>query len=558
MDSKGAVDKRGLAGIHPLSVAFAVLVVFASIYLPPYRVDLDHWHPMVAAATAIRNGMWPYLSGYDSGYGFLCPAFLALWLSCFGLSTLSLSALIMLSNLVAGIASFALIRRLTASPLLALLGALYPLLGVSPYTLAIGRDFAVSSSFRAPVQIALCALLLHLSLRRRRGRFVPGFLFGLMVLWDPLFGAFAAAGFLFAHGYLFMHGTGTERAMHARTLVAMCGGIALPLVLIALLPGVVWTNPLETYGEMSTAGRLALLGYANLPQHFDPIVLVAFLVVVAYLALVLRRWSLQRRLTRTDLFLGATLIAAIARVFYALGRSDATHYLPMYWALMPCAALLIRLFLRAHVPRSGARSGAQRARSERARTAAWLVAVIACAYFWGSFPLDRILSADAFAVRFESARRAWHRECAARDSCRKGEQPSLSDQLRHAGKPLEKTDLLGSDPLLFAACRDGLAVLSYADAWIYATADCYSPVRIPAVSFAMTSAQFERTVRLLAGEQYVLLDPVRSRYAEWRGEPLSEIRARLMRQGFTETSGCGRFSVISKVDPAPVLRRLCG
>ena len=38
----------------------------------------------------------------------------------------------------------------------------------------------------------------------------------------------------------------------------------------------------------------------------------------------------------------------------------------------------------------------------------------------------------------------------------------------------------------------------------------------------------------------------------------SEIKARLIGHGFTETGGCGRFSVMSKADPAPVLRRLCG
>src|SRR6185503_11465457 len=102
----------------------------------------------------------------------------------------------------------------------------------------------------------------------------------------------------------------------------------------------------------------------------------------------------------------------------------------------------------------------------------------------------------------------WQRKCAAGDSCKQDGEPSLDNQLRRASKPLEKTDLLGSDPLLLAACREGLTVLSYVDAWIYATADCYSPVRIPAVSFAVTGAQFERTVRLLAGEQQVLLDPV--------------------------------------------------
>ena len=557
MEYRSAIHAVGLARIHPLSAAFAVLVVFASVYLPPYRIDLDHWYPLVASATAIGNGMWPYFSGYDSGYGLLCPAFLALWLFCFGVSALSLSAVIMLSNLVAGAASFVLIRRLTASPLLALLGALYPLQGIGSHALAISRDFAVSSSFRAPVQIALCALLLHLSLRRKRGRWVPGFLFGLMVLWDPLFGAFAAAGFVFAHGYLFLHATGAARTAHAQTLLALCSGIVLPLAVIAAL-GDTAANPLEAYRELSAASRLALLGYANLPQHFDPIVLVSFLVAVLYLALVLRRWTLHRRLTRTDLFIGATLIAALPRVLYALGRSDPVHYLPLYWALIPSAALLIGLFVRVHARRPGAGPGAHPNPFERASAIAWMVALIVCAYFWGAFPLDRILSASNFADRYQSAQLAWNRKCAAGDSCKHGDEPSLGNQLRRASTPLEQTELLGVDPLLLAACRDGVTVLSYADAWIYATAGCYSPLRIPSINFLTTSAQFERTVQLMAGERHVLLDPVRSRYADWRGEPLSEIKTRLIRHGFSETGGCGRFSVMSKADPAPVLRRLCG
>jgi len=560
VEYRSALHAAGLAQIHPLSAAFAVLVVFASVYLPPYRIDLDHWYPLVAAATGIGNGMWPYFSGYDSGYGLLCPAFLALWLFCFGVSALSLSTVIMLSNLVAGVASFVLIRRLTASPLLALLGALYPLQGIGSHALGISRDFAVSSSFRAPVQIALCALLLHLSLGHKRGRWVPGFLFGLMVLWDPLFGAFAAAGFLFAHGYLLVRATGAARTAHAQTLLAMCGGIVLPLAVIAVLGGTA-ANPLETYRDISAASRVAMLGYANLPQHFDPIVIVAFLVAMLYLALVLRRWTLHRRLTRTDLFLGASLIAAVPRVLYALGRSDPVHYLPLYWALMPCAALLVCLCVRTHARRSRAGPGARpmpAAGFGRASTTAWLIGLIACAYFWGSFPLDRILSTGNFADRYESAQRTWQKKCAAGDSCKQGDEPSLGNQLRRASTPLRQTALLGVDPLLLAACRDGIAVLSYADAWIYATAGCYSPLRIPSINFLTTSAQFERAVRLMAGERHVLLDPVRSRYAGWRGEPLSEIKARLIGHGFTETGGCGRFSVMSKADPAPVLRRLCG
>ena len=109
--------------LHPATALFAILLFFASLYLPPYEIDIDHWFPFVGTATAIRNGIWPYIGGYDPGYGFLRPAFLAAWVAAFGLSALSLSAMLMLTNLLAGAAAFALIHRLTASRVVALVGA---------------------------------------------------------------------------------------------------------------------------------------------------------------------------------------------------------------------------------------------------------------------------------------------------------------------------------------------------------------------------------------------------------------------------------------------------
>ena len=117
--------------MHPVSLLFAVLLILGTFHLPPYIVNAEHWHPFVATAAAIRNGDWPLIGGFDSGYGLLCPAFLAVWLGAFGISKLSLSALVMLSSVVAGTASFVLIRGLTSSRPLALVGALYPLQGLS-------------------------------------------------------------------------------------------------------------------------------------------------------------------------------------------------------------------------------------------------------------------------------------------------------------------------------------------------------------------------------------------------------------------------------------------
>lgn len=546
--------------LHPMSAVFAILLVFASLYLPPYSINVDHWFPFVAAATGIGHGVWPYLSGFQSSYGLLCPAFLAVWLSCFGLSVLSLSALIMLSNLVAGMANFALIRRLTASRTLALLGALYPLQGIDTVALIGSRMFAVSSSFRAPVQITLGALLLYLSLQDRRGRLWPGFLFGLTVLWNPPFGAFAAAGFLFAHGSLIVHAAKEERAARLRPVWAMFAGIGLPPVMICAWGSTVLSSPAEIYGALSATGGLFLLGYGNNAQQFDPIVIVAFIVGVLYLGLTLRRWSRSSRVSSRYLFLGASLIAAVPYFMYALGRSDPLHYLPLYWALTPCVALLASSFIRLlsirPYPTTFMRGTVEK--SSNILTGACLVIFIACAYFWGAFPLDRVLTTNNFATSYTLARQKWHLECASGNTCRKENGPSLKHHLKRANQPLHEAEILNLDLSLIAACRDGLAILSYADAWIYAVGACYSPIRVPSVTFLTTRREFEQAVRQLAAQEHVLSDPARNVYGDWSGGTLLEIKARLFEQGFTETAGCGRFSVLSRADPAPVLRKLCG
>ena len=543
---------------HPVTAVFAVLLLFASLYLPPYNIDIDHWFPFVSAATSIRHGLWPYLGGYDSGYGLLRPAFLAVWLAGFGLSALSLSALVMLCNLIAGAAAFVLIRRLTASRVIALVGALYPLQGITESAMEGARFYAVHSSYRAPVLITLCALLLYLSLRDRPRRMVPGFLFGLTVLWDPPFGAFAAAGFLLAHGCLALRASRGARMTHLGTIGAMVSGIVLPLA-FAWAGGAVLVSPTEIYRKLSGTGAMFLFGYANKSQKFDPIVIVAFVIGILYLALILTRWLRSRRLTRRHLFVTASLIAAIPYVLYALGHSDPVYYLPAYWALIPSAAFLFYLFLRAQMAKGGTRTVVPRPIRAPAAAVrgAVLAALFAVAYVWGWFPLDRILAIKNISARYELAKAAWRRECLAAAGCDLRNQPSLPDYMRQASRPLYEAGHLGFDPALLAACRHGLVILSYADAWIYATAGCYSPIRIASAASMSTQPAYERMLEVLQRQQQIIVDPHKNGYAEWTGDILADLKASLIKQGFSETAGCGRFSVLSRSDPAQVLRLLC-
>jgi hypothetical protein len=516
--------------MHPITALFAVLLILGTFHLPPYIVNAEHWFPFVAAASAIRHGDWPLIAGFDSGYGLLCPAFLAVWLAGFGVSKLSLSALVMLSNVIAGTASFVLIRGLTASPLLALVGALYPLQGIDEMTALNARTFAVSSTFRAPVQIAIGALLLYLCLRDRRGRIWPAFLFGVTALWNPAFGAFAAAGFLAAQGYRMLHSTGEERAGVVRSIFAMLAGIAIPLALIIAFGR--HASPSDWYSNAVATIELNLLGYANQAQQFDPIVIAAFIAVAIYLALLLRRFSRRRVLTWRYLFVGASFIAAVPYGAYALSRSDPTHYLPGYWCLIPSLALFASGFFRLFSMRSTLAASLRRIRWSRAGAAAVLALAIAGAtLWWGSFPLDRIFAPRQLAASYQ--------------------------RFAGAADQTVRTVPVDVDPRLVTACRAGVAVLSYSDAWIYALGDCYSPLRLPSVTFLGTRSQLERASRLLASRDTIVFDETRNAFADWRGGMLDDIRQQLIRQGFFEASGCGRFSLLSRAAPTAVLRTLC-
>jgi hypothetical protein len=516
--------------MHPITVLFAALLILGTFHLPPYIVNAEHWFPFVAAASAIRHGDWPLIGGFDSGYGLLCPAFLAVWLAGFGVSKLSLSALVMFSNVIAGTASFVLIRGLTSSPLLALVGALYPLQGIDEMTALNARTFAVSSTFRAPVQIAIGALLLYLCLRDRRGRIWPAFLFGVTALWNPAFGAFAAVGFLAAQGYRMLHATGNERALLGRIVLAMLAGIAIPLALIAALGRS--AAPGEWYSNMVGTIELTLLGYANQAQQFDPIVTAAFFAAALYLALLLRRLSRGRALTSKYLFIGASFIAAIPYGAYALSRSDPTHYLPAYWCLIPSLALFASGFCRLFSMRSTLAAPLRAIRWSRAGAAATIVLALAVgALWWGAFPFERILAPTQLTASYQRFERP-------------GAHPA-------GAAPVDV------DPRLIAACRAGFSVLSYSDAWIYALGDCYSPLRLPSVTFLATRSQVERASRELAARDTIVFDQTRNAYADWRGGMLDGIKQQLVRQGFAEASGCGRFSVLSRASATPVLRKLC-
>jgi len=273
-------------------------------------------------------------------------------------------------------------------------------------------------------------------------------------------------------------------------------------------------------------------------------------LAVLYAALLYRRQARGLRLTRRHLFAGASLISATPWILYATGRSDATHYYAAWWALLPCIVLLAWGFIRLLALRP------PQARTQW-RQPARLSLTLLCVLFIVLFPFYRFNELLAsYLTGYESAREAWYAACVAGRSCDTHNKPSLANHLREAAEPLAAGPL-AHDRGLGEACKRHMAIVSYRDAWIYATGNCYTPTGMPTVNQINTNEELERYVALLAAQPQVLFDPGLNIYSQWRGDMLGEIKARLLARGFTETPGCGRFSVMSRDAPDVSLARLC-
>ena len=528
--------------LRPETAAFGVVLYFAAAYAPPYvNFNIPHWFPFIAGATAIQNGVWPYFSGFDFGYGMLCLVFVMVWLSMFGLSALSLSAVIMTTDMITGLGAYVLIRRLTGSRAVALLAASYLLLHAAD-------TLAVTSTFRAPIQIILGSLLLYTSLRNRDSRIWSGFLFGITVLWNPTFGAFSAAAFLAVHGYRVLNAAGGERRSHISSIFSMLAGIVLPLIVIWLYTGPGASRLSAFYA--GSGGNLFLLGYANVAQGFDGMTLAASILGILYLAMVLYRSTRSRKMTIRSLFVGASLISAIPYVMYAAGRSDSSHQLAAHWALTPSMALIfygfVRLFSLRHGPLAVQRIPIRKRMG--------LTGAVIGVAFLTLFPLNRLIESIAgYATGNESAKEKWYMDCAAGKECNILNKPTLRNHLRDASRPL-----LAIDPGVAAACREGIDILSYNDALFYSAGGCYPWTGLPTVNLLVTQNELDWYVGRLSGRQQILFDSGKNVYAAWKGDILGEIKARLASQGFSEWRACKGLTVLSKADPVSLVRKLCG
>ena len=396
--SHGTLRRRRALVLHPATAAFAFVLYFAAVRLPPYPVALEQWGPLIARAAS--DSAWPSLSGVS-------PVLLAAWLSWFGLSPLSLGLAAVLCNLVAGCASFVLIRRLTGSPVAAMFGASYALLEATTVHLS-------SVTFPAPAQVALAVLLIYQGLHPRPGFSWPVFLLGLIAPLDPLFGASASAGFLLA---LACQGS---RPARLHVLAALLAGIGASVVTIAIARGVLAPVPVLNVAPVAEQ------------ELFAAPVLPLFIPGLLLLALVLRRrvrvWTVRR------LFVCASLVCALASAYRAAGLLDPGASLQVYWILLPTVVLVIYGLVRA-VGRA-ARAAPMRGAALSTGISALLFVVLLDVFF----PFQRLNQVVArYAVGYEAERQKWYRNCASGKACDQDRKPTLAFYLREAARPLAES-----------------------------------------------------------------------------------------------------------------------
>ena len=407
--------------LHPMSAAFAFVLYFASVRLPPYSVDPEYWYRLVATATQIDAGEWRSLAA-DADQGPLRPYLRLLWLSAFGSSPLSLSAAATACTIAAGIAIFVLMRKLTGSRAVALLGASYLLLEATTTP-------GVRLGFPAPAHVAFAMLLLYLSLHSGGGRKWPAFLFGLVLPWDPLFGAFAAISFLLTHGGRIDRSPTLHRSAGVRTLLAMGGGILASVVAGLALDGVLASSS----PQAPLAGEALKLRAAAAGLESPLPLLVLLVPVFLLLALASRRRGRPRQWSARALFAGSSLLCAVPYACLAAVRAEPSHAYAIHWVLLPAASVALYGCVRAisFASRPGV---LRRVRAARAFGMSGLVLVVC---FDIAFPVERLNRViERYATAYEFERATWYRQCTTERVCDPGTKPSLAHHVRHASRPL--------------------------------------------------------------------------------------------------------------------------
>jgi len=344
-----------LQGIHqnrrswlrnPYAPAAMLVVLAATLPVPPFGMDGSHWAHWVGPSLALLDGEWPYFDVF-SYYGLLPIIVLSGWILAFGASPISLAIFLSILAFLSAMIVYALIARHGRSHLVAFVGAtLLILLAYNHQAWALPTPNHSALRFHFFIASVLWAAFEFFVSLKREGRhaYWYAFLLGILTTWGPSDGLFVLLGITIVLGLI---GVGDRQIGWQKVLsiyaTYVAGIMALPLAAIVTRGGL--------SGTISAASRIVDFlsifpqGYGNFPQYFDAALLLMFVMMVALVIYCVRFVILNRVINPKFAFCIFSLILSTPYLLQAISR---TPVLPngFLWVVLPGFLILVARPLR--------------------------------------------------------------------------------------------------------------------------------------------------------------------------------------------------------------------
>ncbi len=544
--ARAAGSYFGFKRLSPATAIFVFVLYFAVLKLPPYELDLKEWGPLLASASAVGEGRWPYLHHYSVQHGFLNAGALSLWFKAFGPTPLALASFASVLTALSGAVAFLLVKGLTNSRGAALLAALVLVANFTDMEASLRDPAALHSQFQVVSGLYLLRAAL-LEGAAPRGC-IQAFLFGALCLWEPAFGIFMALSFLSITVY--RAASRKERQLFY-PVAALIAGVVFPVSAIAALrpPEVDFLSG-AAIGVFIGVQQVFASGQDGAHPGFFPWEVFVLFFFAALLMVAYRQISSGRGFSRRHLFLFGTALMLPPWLAFRAGGGPPDPS-PAAWLLAPALALIF------HTAYRHAALGASRPRLYAAAviTAAPLLTV----------DLARPVGDDmnGYLDRYRDERARWQASCAdatGQDGgCGTERRPGLKLHMKAA---LERGLGLGAHGpagfgyhppnfFLARACEKGVPVVSDMDGAIAAHNGCPPRHRYPSARRIEDRALLSGYLDEIKNFPAVVLDERRAGGYAPGGLP-RRMKRELLDSGYHVSERHGVISVLTRKDAGTV------
>lgn len=331
---------------NPYAPAAMLVVLAATLPVPPFGMDGAHWTHWIGPSLALLDGEWPYFDVF-SYYGLLPIIILSGWTLAFGASPISLAILLSILAFLSAMIVYALIARHGRSHLAAFVGAtLLILLAYNHQALALPTPNHSALRFHFFIALVLwTAFEFFVSLKQEgRHAYWYAFLLGILTTWGPSDGLFVLIGMTLVLGL-----TGVRDAQIGWRKVLsiyatyVAGILALPLVAIVTRGGL--SGTIAAVKRIVDFLSIFSQGYGNFPQYFDASLLLMFVMMVTLVIYCVRFVILNRVINPKFAFCIFSLILSTPYLLQAISRLPVTPN-GFLWVVLPGFLILVARPLR--------------------------------------------------------------------------------------------------------------------------------------------------------------------------------------------------------------------